>query len=172
MSNAGERARRLQAAARFQPARIELLLIADAPPAADRYFYFTDVANYDSLFRNVVWHTLGIAPSRANKADLLGRLRDAGVFLIDLCLDPIFEARERRTCVDDLISRVSDLSPQHIILIKVTTFDTAFDSLKKAGLPVVNKSIPFPGSGHQIEFAEAFGSALEAIEWRKPEPRS
>jgi hypothetical protein len=79
---------RAAAAARFKPDPIRLLLVAEAPPSdAQRYFYFEDVAIHDLLFRYVVRLTLGLEPTREGKAKLLGKLRDAGVFLIDLCLD-------------------------------------------------------------------------------------
>jgi hypothetical protein len=32
-------------------------------------------------------------------------------------------------------------------------------------LPVVDGRIPFPGSGHQIEFEEAMSKALKRIGW-------
>jgi hypothetical protein len=67
------------------------LLVAEAPPAVlDGYFYFEDVPKHDSLFRHVAPSILKTDPTRDNKAELLGRLRDRGVFLID------FEERPRR----------------------------------------------------------------------------
>jgi hypothetical protein len=45
------RARRAEAAARYRPKAVRLLLVAEAPPSAlDRYFYFEDVPEQDSLF--------------------------------------------------------------------------------------------------------------------------
>jgi hypothetical protein len=77
------RRRREEAAARYEPEHVRLLLIAEAPPAAlDRYFYFEDVGGQDSLFRYVARTVLDAEPSRGDKAALLSRLRDAGVFLI------------------------------------------------------------------------------------------
>jgi hypothetical protein len=84
------RDRRVRAARRFRPDRVELLLIAESPPAApDRYFYFRDVGSHDSLFRYVSRAILGVEPIRADKADRLVELMDRGVFLIDLMPDPI-----------------------------------------------------------------------------------
>ena len=51
------------------------------PGAPDRYFYFEDVTEQDSLFRYVARGVLDEEPTRENKAELLGRLRDRGVFL-------------------------------------------------------------------------------------------
>lgn len=161
------RALRAAAAARFKPHRIRLLLVAEAPPSEeDRYFYFEDVAIHDSLFRYVVRLTLGLQPTRENKTELLGKLREAGVFLIDLCLDPGHpDTSELRGCVPDLLGRAVALAPDHIILIKAPVYTAAFVPLKRAGLPVVDARIPFPGSGHQREFEGAMSGALRTIGW-------
>lgn len=83
------RARRELTARRYKPERIDLLLVAEAPPSVpDRYFYFPDVAEQDSLFRYVSRALLGREPTREGKADLLAELRDRGVFLIDLEEEP------------------------------------------------------------------------------------
>lgn len=146
-----------------------MLLVAEAPPwDEERYFYFEDVAIHDSLFRYVVRLTLELEPTREGKAELLAKLRDAGVFLIDLCLDPGHpEKSELRRCAPDLVARATALKPDHIILIKAPVFDAAFARLKRAGLPVVDARIPFPGSGHQLEFEQAMGDALDSIGWSR-----
>lgn len=92
------RRRRDAAAATYRPEPVELLLVAEAPPSAlDRYFYFADVPDQDSLFRHVVRAVLGVEPSRTGKADQLSCLADRGVFLIDLKLEPKLEGRRSRT---------------------------------------------------------------------------
>ena len=83
------RGRRRYAAAKYKPASIELLLVAEAPPEnLARYFYFDDVREHDSLFRYVCRAVLQKEPTRDGKAELLAELREAGVFLIDLLEDP------------------------------------------------------------------------------------
>lgn len=155
--------RRRQAAARaYKPARIRLLLIAEAPPSApDRYFYFTHVAKQDSLFRHVARGLLAIEPTRDNKAELLAQLRDAGVFLIDVRDEPV-DGTSLQDSVDDLVHRVIELAPEKIILIKATVYDAAFAALFEAGLPVVDERVPFPGSGQQKRFESAFVRAIGA----------
>ena len=52
--------RRAVAAAKYRPEQVQLLLVAEAPPAAlNRYFYFEDVRDQDSLFRHVVRSVAG-----------------------------------------------------------------------------------------------------------------
>jgi hypothetical protein len=153
------RARRDRAARRFRPETVKLLLVAEAPPASlDRYFYFPDVRAHDSLFRHVASELLKREPSRENKAELLGLLRDAGVFLIDLKLDPA-DGSALAGHVPSLLRRVRRLQPEKIILIKATVHDAAFGPLRDAGFPVVDVRVPFPGSGQQARFREAFRAA-------------
>jgi hypothetical protein len=143
-----------------------LLLVAEAPPAAlDRYFYFEDVHVHDSLFRYVARVVLGLEPSRLNKPPILAELRAAGVFLIDLCLDPVLNRSDLSRCVAGLVERAQALRPDHIILIKATVYDTAVAALVHAQLPVIDRRIPFPGSGQQRRFEEEMRLALEWIGW-------
>jgi hypothetical protein len=141
-----------------------LLLVAEAPPcAADRYFYFDDVPTQDSLFRHV-WKGLTTedAGCREQKPAQLAQLRDAGVFLIDLCEEAVSKptpARLRREA-PGVVSRASALEPERVILIKASVFDAAFQPMKAAGLPVVDERIPFPGSGQQRKFLDAFRRAV------------
>ncbi|MBE5513769.1 Uncharacterised protein [Mycobacteroides abscessus subsp. abscessus] len=155
------RQRRAAAAERYRPDRVRLLLVAQAPPDADdRYFYFTDVATQDSLFRSVARAILPhTEPTRDNKASLLAQLRDRGVFLIDLKPDPV-DGSPLSPCVPALLARIAELAPERIILIKADVHDVAYPALAAASLPVSKVRIPFPSSGRQKEFAEAFGRAL------------
>ena len=61
-----------------------------------------------------------------------------------------------------MIVRCRELNPRAVILIKTTVYDEAFRPLKRAGLPVVQERIPFPGSGQQKRVEESFALALEA----------
>jgi hypothetical protein len=160
------RRRRAQAARKFQPAEVKLLLVAEAPPSAlDRYFYFEDVREQDSLFRYVSRMLIPVEPTRDNKRQLLARLRDKGVFLIDLSVDPL-DGAPLASFVPDLVTRARALGPKKVILIKATVYDAAFAALREAGLPVVDERVPFPGSGQQKRFEVAFGRAL-ADSWQR-----
>ena len=71
------RRRRERAARKHRPEDIKLLLVAEAAPAAlDRYVNFEDVPQQDSLFSVRRAVHLEAEPTRANKAELLARLRD------------------------------------------------------------------------------------------------
>ncbi len=154
------RRRRDRASRKHRPAEVKLLLVAEAPPAAlDRYFYFEDVRIQDSLFRYVVRAILKRDPTRETKREDLAALRDRGVFLLDLKQEPRDDS-PLASEVPGLIRRVKRLAPRKVILIKTTVYDAAFADLRDAGLPVVDERVPFPGSGQQRRFEEAFARAL------------
>jgi hypothetical protein len=97
-------------------------------------------------------------PTRENKPVLLAQLRDRGVFLIDLKQDPV-DGTALSSYVPDLVRRVRELQPERIVLIKATVYDAAYAALAAAGLPVSSVRVPFPGSGQQKAFEEAFARA-------------
>jgi len=133
-----------EAAARYKPAKVDLLLVAEAPPnSLDRYFYFTDVRAHDSLFRYVCRVLLGREPTRERKREQLEELRDRGVFLIDLKESPM-DGSPLATFVPALVERCRALTPNRIVLIKTIVFDAAQDALKSARLPVSDVRVPFP----------------------------
>ncbi len=156
------RARRIAAAERYKPKSINLLLIAEAPPSSlDRYFYFEDVLEHDSLFRYVVRGVLGREPTRDGKGQALAELKDRGVFLIDLREEPV-DGTALVEAVPELHRRIVELAPRKVILIKATVFDAAYPALRRAGIPVSSVRVPFPGSGQQQKFLTAFAQALHA----------
>jgi hypothetical protein len=152
--------RRRDAAKRYRPDRVHLLIVAQMPPyELDRYFYFPRVPKADYLFQAVVPHLLGEEPARLDKRAHLAALRDLGVFIIDLKPDPCNPAPVD-SFVDDLVARVRGLDPQHIVLVKVDVYDAAFQRLRALGLPVIDARVPFPSTGQQTVFGIGFRSAL------------
>lgn len=153
---------RRAAAAKYKPADVKLLLVAEAPPCdADRYFYFERVDQHDWLFRYVWEGLMGDKPDRTRKAAHLAALREAGVFLIDLHEESISQPTlsDLRPHVPGLLDRCRALRPRHIVLIKSSVYDAAFEPLRGAGLPVIDERIPFPASGQQKKFLSSFRRA-------------
>ena len=163
--------RRLRAAAarKYRPKQVRLLLVAEAPPCSqERYFHFEEVQAHDWLFRYVCTGLFGETPSRDNKGEFLARLRDSGVFLIDLSVDPLGDNPTPpmlRSRVPDIADRCRECSPGAIILIKSSVYDLCYEVLAAAGLPVIDERMPFPASGQQKRFLEAFGRALSIAGW-------
>lgn len=147
--------------------------MAQAPPEADdRYFYFPDVTQHDWLFRAVARAILPHAePTRTNKASVLAQLRDRGVFLIDLKPDPVDES-DLSLYVPALLTRIEELEPERIILIKTDVYDAAYSALAVAGLPVSKVRVPFPSYGQREKFRVAFGRALAGKRPPSPIPGS
>jgi hypothetical protein len=164
------RQRRDAAAAKYKPSPVRLLLVAEAPPSSlDRYFYFEDVRDQDSLFRHVVRATLAIELARPEKASELQQLADRGVFLIDLKPEPKCPNETLEAYVPDLVMRAAALQPRHVVTIKASVYDLTHEPLRAANLPVVDQRVPFPGSGQQRRFLETMGRALDLIAWyRRP----
>lgn len=156
---------RESAALKYLPEKIEVLLVAEAPPNdAYRYFYFEDVSSHDHLFRAVSKVILGKTPNRASKALYLEELKKRGIFLIDLKIDPM-DGSDLKQYVPDLLLRCRALNPRRIVLIKATVFDAAYHALVKDGLPVVDQRVYFPSTGRQRQFEEQFSKALASFHW-------
>lgn len=157
-------AARRAAAAKYKPAKVNLLLVAEAPPCAtDRYFYFENVAQHDWLFRYVYEGLTNTKPDRAHKATRLAQLREMGVFLVDLHEANVSQPSLAvlRPHVSGLIERCRALKPRHIALIKSTVYDAAYEPLNAAGLPVIDERLPFPASGQQVKFLQGFARVVE-----------
>jgi hypothetical protein len=154
---------RREAAERYRPPTIKLLLVGESPPPLlSRYFYFEDVDHHDGLFWNIVKALTGAPrPEPERKREYLAELVALGVWFIDLKPDPE-DPLAPATFLDALIQRCEALRPARIVIIKPNVFDLAFLPLKNAGLPVVNRRVPFPASGNQLEFATAFVQAMKA----------
>jgi hypothetical protein len=156
---------------RYRPAHIKILLVAEAPPPFEsgRFFYFEDVKEHDSLFRETMTVLYGIAKmERSRKAEFLIRFKADGFFLIDACRLPIPKGvnnkrGETRKSLEDLKSRLRDLikPDTKIILICRTVYDVCFRDLREAGFNIVNKGmIPHPAFGHQSDFRNKLGQVI------------
>lgn len=148
------RLRRARAAARYKPERVDTLVVAEAPPSAlNRYFYFEDVSEHDSLFRHVVQAVLGEKPTR-DKAPYLDELRERGWFLVHLSEDPFDDRAVLPSLVPDLIARCEEIRPRRILLVGAPLYDLVHRPMHASGLPLVDARMPFPGSGQQRRFLD------------------
>ena len=169
--------KRYDAQAKYKPEAIRCIIIAEAPPTApDRYFYFPKVTDHDSLFREMMkalYRKDGMVPELSRdsveKSKWLSRFQSDGFYLIDLCLDPLTGNKsdyqtEREHAVPDLIRRLQDLQAEQIPIIPIKHAVCALlhEQLPKSGFQrVYQKQIPFPGSGQQANFQQAFNEALD-----------
>lgn len=166
-------AQRQAAAAKYEPKKIDLLLIAEAQPCTPgRCFYFEQVDTHDWLFRYVWEGLMGDKPDRSRKAEHLAALRDAGVYMIDLHEETIWQPllADFRPHVSGLLDRCRALKPRHIAIIKPSVHDAAFEPLRAAGLPVIDERIPVPASGQQKKFLDSFRRAAAVAGFTRSGP--
>jgi len=174
--------RRRVARDRYKPHVIEYLLIAEAPPSEDRYFYFDDVSFADNLFAGtmeILFPDLfsGYIGSRSprQKQILLKRLQSAGFWLLDAVDSPLAHSasRSRIREISDLPQRllqlrdageVRDLTP--VIFMKANVYRAFYDPLKELGFNVVSELVYFPGNGRQNDFRRMFPKALARARYK------
>lgn len=166
-----------QARKKYMPPRIKTLFIAEKPPQSpDRFFYYEDVKQYDSLFiylmKELYYDNIDLyqISSRATsiKAEILTRFKNDGYYLMDLSDDSSSFAEayasELMTSLSELVSKGIMSTETPIILIKANVYDCLFSRLVTAGYNVIDERIPFPGSGQQKNFEEHFRNALQQIQ--------
>ena len=134
--------------------------MSEAPPSAlDRYFYFEDVTEHDSLFRHVVQAVLRERPTR-DKLPYLDALREHGWFLVHVSEDPFHDREVLPPLLPDLLARCEQLAPRRIIVVGALLYDLVHRPMRDAGLPVVDVRLPYPGSGQQRRFLEAIAPVV------------
>ncbi len=164
---------------KFKPKKIKYLLIAETPPKSnsDRFFYFENVENQDSLFLETIKllyprETTPLKPKeiRKRKKEFLEKFKNDGFYLID-SLDQPFENKYSTSKKIKLIKdgqkalgeKIQNLLSEQtkVILIAVPVFKANFQFLKNQNVPIINEeAIDFPGSGGQKKFREKMNRIL------------
>ena len=162
---------------KYKPEKIDLLFVAEAPPnAIDCFFYYENVTEADYLYLGIIraldekFATLPTAMLRELKKSVLQKLKECGIFLMDLCPVPLTYSTLPLAELhkQDFMNRLEqmdgiDKKNTNIILIKVNVYDCLYGELKKKGYKVINKRIPFPAFGKQKEFQRLMHEALEEV---------
>ncbi|WP_022894559.1 hypothetical protein [Agromyces subbeticus] len=161
----------------WKPNPVRLLLVAESAPApgaaaADRrFFYAPTVSRHDNLFRAVVIALYGQRVLTGDdRAELLGRLRSDGVWLIDLSPFPVNHlspGRRQRTLVEHAPARVRDiesLTPDGVVICHTLTYRALAPGLTAAGAPLLHeRPIPFPLGNFQAAFVVSFRTAVAPL---------
>ncbi len=159
------------AAEKYRPAEITLLLIAESPPwFADpkkmAYFYFENNPGNEMFFATIVKGVLGESYYKnvSDKKAFLCKLRAKNIWLTDAVEYPINKdekginvpSRQREQLIrdntHDLLGRLKELKGRGIvnentefILIKETVYNVVKDKLFREGFDVMNEGyIAFP----------------------------
>jgi hypothetical protein len=120
---------------KYRPAIIKTLLIAEAPPPSGKVYFYVprkmslakSVRDDRNLAATIFNHYFGKRPENEHEyIDYLQQLQAKGVFLIDLCDDPI----KVRGC------------PQGILRIKREIL-TLREKIRKRGITISEKNIVF-----------------------------
>lgn len=149
---------RRQAAARaHQPKTIRLLILGEAPPADERWFYLPGAM--DPLFAEVCTVLFEEAPA-GEKEPYLRELKRRGVFYADLKPDAPRKDEPLAAYVPPLLINLGILSPEQMILVTPEVYQAAYRPLAKAGLPVVDVRVPAPAPGEEKDFREKFRQAV------------
>lgn len=150
--------RRRMAARPWRPARVRLLLVAEAPPADEtRYFYFEEPGSREALFDEVAAVIFEAAPEGA-KTPYLKELRRRGVFVVELKPDAPRGDEPLAKYVTPFLLNLEALSPAQIILVGEGTYDAAYREMARAELPVADVRVPSPDSG--VAFRQKLRQAL------------
>lgn len=179
------------ASRKYLPSPLEILFVAEAPPAikVNRLFYFLDVASGDTLFLEMMkvlypemvgfsggsFHADASAKQiRKRKSELLAKFRADGYYLIDAYSKPMpdgassgTKAKLMRSDLPTLRGALQELLSRRgtpIVLIGGLTYTVCADPLRAEGWNVVNQSmIDHPSRGGQIRFRSKLGAALASL---------
>jgi len=133
--------RRDQAADKFRPKRIHLLLVGNAPAEEERWFYSTSPEALDPRFAQVCEVIFENAPDGTPEV-LLKELRRRGVFYVDLKPDGPRSGESLAPYVGPFLINLGTLGPEKIIILEPEAYDAAFSRMSEAGLPVVDVRVP------------------------------
>lgn len=152
----------------YEPAQVELAIVAESPPASGRYFYDPTGAITEPLF-SALMKRVGVSPATKD-AGLLA-FQSRGWILVDATYEPVnsLGARQRdKVIMRDHPMLVADLRRLAsrrafpIILVKANVCRLLEPILKDAGFDVINagRCIYFPSSGQQGRFHEQFDAVV------------
>lgn len=159
---------------RWRPERVRLLLVGESAPDPEaderRFFYAPVLDRRDNLYRGVIEALYGERPGSAGdpKEPWLTRLRDDGVYLIDLVPFPVdkpqtkaHRRRAHRDHAEDCVAMAATLDPRGVIVCHTATFEATAPLFHAAGLPLLHEEpLPFPLYKGKAKFIEGARAAL------------
>jgi hypothetical protein len=166
------RAEYLSCRRRFEPASVNLVIVAESPPVSGRYFYDVHGAIGEPLFRALM-KQLGIEPK--TKDEGLRAFQDYGWVLVDATYEQVnaHDKRGRDGVVerdypqlrDDLKQLLTDRWKEvPLVLLKANVCALLEPRLTKDGFKVLNNGqrVYFPSHGRQNDFDRQFGAIVKS----------
>ncbi len=148
-----------------------MLIVAESPPASGYYFYDTEgrTSSEGSNLFSEVMKVLNLWKVDTERRSILQQFSDEGYFLLDVTYTPVNKMKPKdkeKTLVSSiprLLDEIRDISPDCIIIIKTSIYSLVKNALIGIGYreKVLHESpIPFPTTGHQVEFRSQFLRAM------------
>jgi hypothetical protein len=137
----------------FQPRRVRILFVGEAPPASGRFFYRAD----SGLYRAIRDTFMTAFPSlRSSNGEFLEAFCEMGCYLVDLCGEPVDQMRPQLrhcVCVEGEARLAHMLRKLHPMII-VTVVRSIGSSVRRAeaaaGWSGRHLELPYPGRWHHL----------------------
>lgn len=161
---------------KYRPENVEVLIIAEAPPADERYFYYEDVSSHDHLFINTIraiyseYEKVRTNEIREQKTMLLKRFKQDKFFVIDAVEQRIPSKTKELTRINlirdnekYLKERISKLNGNFIcFIVKKSVYAGLSNEFKSSLVLPYNTYLPFPSNGHQKTYRDRLKMALRS----------
>jgi hypothetical protein len=154
----------------YEPGSVNLLVVAESPPASGRYFYDPEGSVSEPLFRALM-QCLCVCP--LTKESGLCEFQRRGWVLVDATYEPVNTlkpssrdqviARDYPLLCADLASLLPDRSAP-LVLVKANVCRILEPKLAEDGFNVLNRgrAVYFPSHGRQNDFQRQLGAILKA----------
>ena len=158
--------KRDQAAEKFRPKRIRLLLVGESPESEERFFYAEGAGSVDERFAQVAEVLFEARPGE-DKTPFLKELRRRGFFYVDLKPDAPRQGESLAPYVGPFLINLGTLPAERIVILDPDVYDALFSKMSEAGLPVIDVRIPHLDPDRPETFRQKLRQALVRADLEK-----
>lgn len=149
---------------RYQPDKVHILFVGEAPPASGLFFYDANSGLYRAV-RDTFVRALPVL----READFLSLFQRLGYYLVDLCQEPVDrlpkDVRRRMCCESEsrLAETVATLKPKLIISVVRSVQGNVSRACEQSGFQGEHLNLPYPGRWvrHRLAFEDALAPILQ-----------
>ena len=150
----------------YQPPKVRLLFVGEAPPASGRFFY-----NRDSGLYRAMREAFQAADPAITDDNFLSVFQESGCYLIDACAEAVdqLDVRERRKArvasEASLARQVRELQPPVIVVLLKSLRENVERAAQRAGWQGRLIDVPYPGRWvrYRAEFVKAMMPELRSV---------
>jgi hypothetical protein len=146
----------------FKPERIRLLLVGEAPPNTNRFFYVNS---------NMTRHTqrafeISYQCTFEDPCDFLCFFKKQCFYLEDLCQQPILadgnltRNQQRELGIPELANRIRNHEPDRIAIIMFKIERQVKRAVLESGVDCPVHVLPFPGNGSQNRYIQMMSGLI------------